>query len=103
MLGDAAPQSSFIPLLSIDGYKARVEQLPPASGAFVVYLGVKDVAIPAGCPPHLQFLYDYDGIIGENNSLFVSVSHPGDGRAPSGQAQLLHPHSSMSVNGTARV
>jgi C-3',4' desaturase CrtD len=89
LLGDAAPQSSFIPPLSIDGYKARVEQLPPAAGAFVVYLGVKDAAIPAECPPHLQFLYDYDGIIGENNSLFVSVSHPGDGRAPSGQATII--------------
>jgi C-3',4' desaturase CrtD len=89
LLGDAAPQSSFIPPLSINGYKARVEQLPPASGAFVVYLGVKDAAIPAECPPHLQFLYDYDGIIGENNSLFVSVSHPGDGRAPTGQATII--------------
>jgi C-3',4' desaturase CrtD len=77
------------PPLSIDSYRSRVEKLPPASGAFVVYLGVKDAAIPAGCPPHLQFLYEYDGIIGENNSLFVSVSHPGDGRAPVGHATIL--------------
>ena len=79
LLGDAAPA----------GYKRRVEQLPPASGAFVIYLGVKDSAIPKDCPPHLQFLYDYDGPIGENNSLFVSVSRPGDGRAPQGQATLI--------------
>ncbi len=78
-----------LPPLSIDSYRSRVTNLPPASGAFVVYLGVKDTAIPAGCPPHLQFLYDYDGIIGENNSLFVSVSHPGDGRAPAGQATII--------------
>jgi C-3',4' desaturase CrtD len=89
LLGDAAPKSSPIPLLSIDGYRSRVKNLPSASGAFVVYLGVKDLAIPAGCPPHLQFLYDYDGIIGENNSLFVSVSHPGDGRAPDGKATII--------------
>ncbi|TAF51606.1 MAG: C-3',4' desaturase CrtD, partial [Oscillatoriales cyanobacterium] len=38
-----------------------------------------------GCPPHLQFLYDPAGPIAENNSLFVSVSRPGDGRAPKGQ------------------
>jgi len=28
---------------------------PQASGAFVVYLGVDESAIPPGCPPHLQF------------------------------------------------
>ncbi len=89
LLGDAAPNSSFIPPLSMNGYRARVKKLPPASGAFVIYLGVKDAAIPAGCPPHLQFLYHYDRIIGENNSLFVSVSHPGDGRAPTGFATII--------------
>jgi C-3',4' desaturase CrtD len=67
----------------------RVDKLPPASGAFVIYLGVDERAIPAGCPPHLQFLYDPDGPIGENNSLFVSVSRPGDGRAPAGKATII--------------
>ena len=71
------------------GYTRRVEKLPQASGAFVVYLGVKQEAIPANCPPHLQFLYDREGVIGENNSLFVSVSHPGDGRAPDGFATII--------------
>ncbi len=79
LLGENAPK----------GYQHRVEKLPPASGAFVVYLGVDESAIPSGCPPHLQFLYDADGPIGENNSLFVSVSHPGDGRAPAGQATII--------------
>ena len=46
-------------------------------------------ALPEDCPPHLQFLYNYDGPIGENNSLFVSVSRPGDGRAPVGQATII--------------
>lgn len=71
------------------GYRQRVAQLQPGSGAFVIYLGVKAEAIPPNCPPHLQFLYDYDGPIGENNSLFVSVSQPGDGRAPAGQATII--------------
>ncbi|MEM7770244.1 MAG: C-3',4' desaturase CrtD [Cyanobacteria bacterium P01_A01_bin.37] len=79
LLGDAAPQ----------GYQKRVDKLPDASGAFVVYLGVTNEAIPEGCPPHLQFLYDYDGPIGENNSLFVSVSRPEDGRAPNGHATIV--------------
>ncbi|MBD2335588.1 C-3',4' desaturase CrtD [Calothrix sp. FACHB-156] len=79
LLGDAAPS----------GYQQRVEKLPPSSGAFVVYLGVDASAIPPECPPHLQFLYNADGPIGENNSLFVSVSHPGDGRAPEGKATII--------------
>lgn len=78
LLGDSAPP----------GYQHRVEKLPPASGAFVIYLGVDQAAIPANCPPHLQFLYDYQGPIAENNSLFVSVSRPGDGRAPEGCATI---------------
>ena len=69
-------------------YQRKIAQLPPASGAFVIYLGVQAAAIPPECPPHLQFLYD-QGIIGENNSLFVSVSHPRDGRAPNGQATII--------------
>ncbi len=69
-------------------YRRRVEKLPSPSGAFVVYLGVRQDAIPDDCPPHLQFLYDWDGPVGENNSLFVSVSHPGDGRAPEGMATI---------------
>ncbi|SRR5579883_2840550 len=71
------------------GYKQRVQKLPPASGAFVVYLGVDESAIPVGCPPHLQFMYDANGPVGENNSLFVSVSRPGDGRAPTGKATII--------------
>lgn len=79
LLGDQAPQR----------YQRRVEKLPPASGAFVVYLGVKQAAIPANCPPHLQFKYEDEGPIAENNSLFVSVSKPGDGRAPDGYATII--------------
>ncbi|MBM0743489.1 C-3',4' desaturase CrtD [Phormidium sp. CLA17] len=79
LLGDEAPK----------GYQQRVEKLPPSSGAFVIYLGVEQSAIPADCPPHLQFLYDYDGAIAENNSLFVSVSEPDDGRAPNGKATII--------------
>lgn len=79
LLGEGAPA----------GYANRVDKLPDASGAFVVYLGVQRAAIPENCPPHLQFLYDYDGPIGENNSLFVSVSHPGDGRAPEDMATVI--------------
>lgn len=79
LLGDQAP----------GGYRRRVDKLVAPAGAFVVYLGVDAAAIPANCPPHLQFLYDDAGPIGENNSLFVSVSHAGDGRAPQGRATII--------------
>jgi len=79
LLGDKAPP----------GYRHRVAKLPKASSAFVVYLGVDSSAIPPDCPPHLQFMYDAKGVIGENNSLFVSVSHQGDGRAPEGKATII--------------
>jgi C-3',4' desaturase CrtD len=79
LLGDDAPA----------GYRKRVDKLPQSSGAFVIYLGVDAASIPPDCPPHLQFLYDYDGPIGENNSLFVSVSQPNDGRAPTGKATII--------------
>ncbi|MBE9137532.1 C-3',4' desaturase CrtD [Nodosilinea sp. LEGE 07088] len=79
LLADDAPQ----------GYRRRVEGLPQGSGAFVLYLGVEAAAIPADCPPHLQFFYHYDGPIAENNTLFVSVSRPGDGRAPEGRATIV--------------
>ncbi|NES69277.1 MAG: C-3',4' desaturase CrtD, partial [Okeania sp. SIO2D1] len=76
-------------LLGMKNYQDRAQKLSYPSGAFVIYLGVKQQAIPDKCPPHLQFLYDYQGPIGENNSLFVSVSKPGDGRAPQGQATII--------------
>ncbi|RMG05601.1 MAG: C-3',4' desaturase CrtD [Cyanobacteria bacterium J055] len=88
LLEGEGKRSSGLPL-PMRGYKHRVEKLPDASGACVVYLGVEEAAIPANCPPHLQFLYNATGPIGENNSLFVSVSQPGDGRAPQGKATII--------------
>jgi C-3',4' desaturase CrtD len=70
-------------------YRRGTAKLPTPSAAFVIYLGVDRSAIPADCPPHLQFLYDEHGVIGENNSLFVSVSKEGDGRAPAGKATII--------------
>ncbi len=79
LLGEQAPPS----------YQRRIDKLPPAAGAFVMYLGVSEAAIPEHCPPHLQFLYDNHGPIAENNSLFVSVSQAGDGRAPQGYRTII--------------
>jgi C-3',4' desaturase CrtD len=81
--------SDWLTRLNWSIYRQRVNKLINPSSAFVIYLGVKETAIPANCPPHLQFFYDYDGPIGENNSLFVSVSHAGDGRSPAGCATVI--------------
>jgi C-3',4' desaturase CrtD len=70
-------------------YQQRTAQLPQPSAAFVLYLGVDRSAIPTDCPPHLQFFYDPKQMIGENNSLFVSVSKEGDGRAVAGKATII--------------
>lgn len=70
-------------------FKKRTKQLNEPLGAFIIYLGVDKSVIPKNCPPHLQFLYDYEQTIGENNSLFVSVSKPEDGRAPVGKATII--------------
>jgi C-3',4' desaturase CrtD len=70
-------------------FQQRINKLPESSGAFVVYLGVEETAIPDDCPPHLQFFYDANGPIGENNSLFVSVSKADDGRAPTGKRTII--------------
>jgi C-3',4' desaturase CrtD len=75
LLGQQLPQ----------GYHRKVARLPTASGAFVVYLGVDESAVPAHCPPHLQFLDRY----GDDRSLFVSVSQGGDGRAPTGKRTII--------------
>lgn len=77
------------PSIFSKSYQNRVENLPDPSGAFVIYLGVKREAIPEDCPPHLQFLYAPKKEIGENNSLFISVSKPNDGRAPEGFATII--------------
>ncbi len=80
----------LVHLLGLQGnYAHRIQKTRESSGAFVVYLGVQDHCIPPHCPPHLQFLYDATGPVGENNSLFVSVSRPGDGRAPEGCATII--------------
>ena len=85
--------NNFVQLLGEQvpkGYAKRVANLKPAAVAFVVYLGVDRAAIPADCPPHLQFLEAYENAIaGKPHSLFVSVSKEGDGRAPVGKATII--------------
>jgi C-3',4' desaturase CrtD len=86
---DSASNQSASQSWGWQNYQRGTAKLPIPSAAFVIYLGVDRSAIPPDCPPHLQFLYDEHGVIGENNSLFVSVSKEGDGRAPVGKATII--------------
>jgi C-3',4' desaturase CrtD len=65
----------------------RLAQATPASwGAFTLYLGVDEAAIPEGVAEHQQVLMRYDQPLGEANTAFISL-HPAydTSRAPAGQ------------------
>ena len=73
LLGDAMPA----------GYAHRIASFGEPSGALVLYGAVPRDRLPADVPGHLQLDWSDPG------SLFVSVSHEGDGRAPAGQATVI--------------
>lgn len=61
----------------------EVRVRPPTWGAFMLYLGVAEGALPARSPTHHQVVVDPSQPLGEGNSVFISLSEPGDGlRAP---------------------
>jgi phytoene dehydrogenase-like protein len=77
LLGDAAPP--------------RLRNLPDQPeggwGAFMVYVGLDETAIPAGLPLHHQVIVREP--MGEGNTVFLSLSPAWDaGRAPAGQRAL---------------
>ncbi|MCB0063263.1 MAG: FAD-dependent oxidoreductase, partial [Caldilineaceae bacterium] len=77
LLGDAAP--------------AKLRRLPPQPtdgwGAFMVYAGVEESALPADTPLHHQVIAAEP--MGEGNTVFLSLSPAWDrGRAPTGQRAL---------------
>ena len=65
------------------GYRSRIKGLNDPSGALVFYGAVERALLPANCPGHLQLDWADPG------TLFVSVSHEDDGRAPAGQATVI--------------
>lgn len=79
LLGDATPVS----------LQQKVNQLPPQWGAFTLYLGVDERAIPIDFPDHHQLLLDPAHPVGEGNTLFMSVSPIWDtSRAPAGKRTI---------------
>ncbi len=84
LLGEDAPPKLRRAVLPADGW-----------GAFMVYLGLDDAVIPAGCPLHHQVIVTEP--LGEGNSIFLSLSLPGDAaRSPAGQrAVTLSTHTDL--------
>ena len=66
-----------------DTYRKHLNSLKAPSGAIVFYGAVGRHHLPDECPGHLQ----RDGH--SPGSLFLSISHDGDGRAPAGQATVI--------------
>ncbi|WP_115124887.1 C-3',4' desaturase CrtD [Synechococcus sp. GEYO] len=66
-----------------DTYRKHLNSLKAPSGAIVFYGAVERHHLPDECPGHLQ----RDGK--NPGSLFLSISHDGDGRAPKGQATVI--------------
>jgi phytoene dehydrogenase-like protein len=72
------------------GEEYRAERTPNAWGAFTLYLGIDEEAVPLDLPcEHHQVVLAYDEPLGEGNSAFLSL-HPAHdaSRAPAGQRAL---------------
>lgn len=72
---------------------------PPTWGAFTLYLGVDEAALPADTPDHHQVVQDPTRPLGETNSIFISLSERGDmRRAPAGhRAVTISTHTSIPM------
>ena len=66
-----------------DTYRRHLDTLQAPSGAIVFYGALERRHLPPDCPGHLQRDQASPG------SLFLSVSHDGDGRAPEGRATVI--------------
>ena len=83
-----APPQSLLehlkePLNRKESYKKRLTSLPDPSGAVVFYAALKKEHIKEFSSNHYQFVSQ------AFDSLFVSISEDGDGRAPKGEVTLI--------------
>lgn len=76
LLGEAAPA----------GLRRRAARVPEGWGAFTLYLGLDEAAVPPSGAEHHQVVMDYGAPLGEGNSAFISLHPAADAeRAPPGQ------------------
>ncbi|HUM70214.1 MAG TPA: NAD(P)/FAD-dependent oxidoreductase, partial [Chloroflexota bacterium] len=71
---------------------------PPTWGAFTLYLGLDERHLPPDMATHHQVIVDHTQPLGEGNSVFISLSEPGDGRrAPEGmRTATLSTHTAVT-------
>ncbi|MCL4266170.1 MAG: FAD-dependent oxidoreductase [Anaerolineae bacterium] len=76
----------------------ETQNLPPTWGAFTLYLGLDERYLPPGIVTHHQVIVDHTRPLGEGNSVFISLSEPGDtSRAPEGmRAATLSTHTAVT-------
>lgn len=87
LLGEAAPP----------GLRREIRSRPPTWGAFMLYLGLDEAALPPDLVSHHQVVVDPSRPLGEGNSVFLSLSERSDPtRAPKGQrAATLSTHTAV--------
>ena len=88
LLGEDAPA----------GLRGKVAKTPATWGAFTLYLGLDDEALPNDTADHHQVIVDAERPLGEGNSIFLSLSGRDDAsRAPAGQrAATLSTHTEIA-------
>ncbi|MCA9973258.1 MAG: hypothetical protein KC425_23730, partial [Anaerolineales bacterium] len=80
------------------GLRREVRQRPPTWGAFTLYLGLDAARLPPLPAAHHQVIVDAAQPLGEGNSVFISLSDPGDAaRGPAGtRTATLSTHTAVS-------
>ncbi len=75
----------------------EVARTEPTWGAFTLYVGLDAAALPAGLADHHQIIVDPARLLGEGNSVFLSLSDADDtDRAPPGmRAATLSTHTAV--------
>lgn len=88
LLGDDAPRSLM----------QETQKRLPTWGAFTLYLGLDERHLLPDLPAHHQVIVDHTRPLGEGNTVFISLSEPGDTRcAPEGmRTATLSTHTAVT-------
>jgi C-3',4' desaturase CrtD len=87
LLGGASPAS----------LRAEVKRRPDTQGAFVLHIGARADTLPSNIPDHHQIVRSLDGMMGEGETLYISMSPEWDvTRAPQGmRAVTISTHTNV--------
>ena len=96
----AIPLANVIALLANPPpFAGELEERPQRWGAFMAYLALPPSVVPDDCALHHQLLADADAPPGEGNTVFCSLSAPGEyGRArDGGRALTISTHTDVAA------